>query len=213
MSVAVGAAGTTSVTGSNGRGAGGVTVTGGAGALDFNPATTIASGAGDLINLSGSSGNATVNAFSNGAQLSAVNDTVEASQGADSVWGGPGDRIGAGSVGGGGTGDFDHSSTLAGAAVQFGTFDSVQAVTYGPTTGNVTVNATTPGASSAHDTVTNFNTTNDAVFYASRAANNQDAAIIATATTSGGNTTIVLPDGTTMTFVGVASASLLKFTN
>jgi hypothetical protein len=199
MSVAVGN-GATSVTGSNGTGAGGDTVTGGTGTLDFNPGTAVATGSGDMINLSGSAGGDTINVFSNIAdstaanplgQLTAVNDTVEASNGADSVWGGPGDVIGAGSVGGAGSGLFDHSTTMPG-AVQFGTFDA----------------DTTGTSSTATDTVTNFKEGTDSLFYPNETAAENTAIVTAATTDGSGNAVVTFPDGTSMTLVGVSTADL-----
>jgi len=98
---------------------------------------------GDLIDLSNSSGTAVINAFSAGStQLSAVNDTIMAGTGSDSVWGGPGDRIGVGnSATAGGTHLFTHATTIPGASIGFGTNDAVFAATYGSTAGATTVNS------------------------------------------------------------------------
>jgi len=190
--ITLGSGGTDAVFGSNVAG-GADTFVGGGAALDFN----VQSGGGDLINLSGSSASATVNAYKNGAtEVANVNDTIMAGTGTDSVWGGQGDRIGVGtSTSAGGSHTFWHSTSIAGAAVAFGTNDAAVGKT-----------------SNATATVTGFNTATDTVFYASRATSIVDAAIVASASSSGGNTTITLPDGTTMTFLGVASAALLKFT-
>ncbi len=75
----------------------------------------------EWIDLSGSPANATINAFSaGGTQLTSVNDTVMAGTGTDFVWGGPGDRIGVGtSTSAGGTHTFDHSTSIAGAAIAY----------------------------------------------------------------------------------------------
>src|SRR6185437_3351463 len=79
------------------------------GSLNYNTG----GGTGDLINLAGSSGNATINAFSFGSGA----DTINASNGADTVFGGANDRIAAGTAG---TLLADHSTTVAGASVGFG---------------------------------------------------------------------------------------------
>ena len=193
MTITDGSAGVDSVYGSSV--AGGLdTILGGNAALNFDPQ---AGGGGDLINLSGSSASATVNAFSfGGVDVANVNDTVMAGTGSDSVWGGQGDRIGVGtSSSAGGSHTFFHSTSIAGAAVAFGTNDSVGS------------------SSSARATVTNFNSVTDTVFYASRATSNVDSSIVASSSSNSSGTTITLPDGTTMFFAGVASASLLKFTS
>ncbi len=142
----------------------------------------------EWIDLSGSPANATINAFSaGGTQLTSVNDTVMAGTGTDFVWGGPGDRIGVGtSTSAGGTHTFDHSTSIAGAAIAFGTNDSVAA------------------SSSANVTVTNFNTVTDSLFYQNENITTTNN-IVATSTSSGGNTTFTLPDGTVMTLIGLAS--------
>jgi hypothetical protein len=193
MTIKLGSAGIDSVFGTSVSGAGD-TLTGGGASLRFNPQ---AGGGNDLINFSGSSANATINAFSaGGTQLTSVGDTIMAGTGADSVWGGSGDRIGVGtSSTAGGTHTFDHSTSISGAAIAFGTDDSVA------------------GSSNAQVSVTNFNTGTDSVFYASRSTSNTDATIVASAHSSGSNTIINLPDGTQMTFVGGINASLIKFTS
>jgi hypothetical protein len=186
--------GTTNITGANA----GDTITGGSGftgSLDFNPGPNAATGTGDLLRIGGS-GTAVINAFSfNGSQLSAVNDTIAISHGADSVWGGPGDVIGNPSSGGGGSGTFDHSTSVAGAAVQFGTF-----------------NANTTGTSStATDTVTNFAQGTDSLFYPNETPGENTTIVTgASSTTVGGvpSSIVTLPDGTSMTLVGVTTAQL-----
>jgi hypothetical protein len=193
MTIKLGSAGVDSVFGTSVSGAGD-TLTGAGASLNFNPQS---GGGNDLLNLSGSSANATINAFSaGGTQLTSVGDTIMAGTGADSVWGGPGDRIGVGtSSTAGGTHDFEHSTTVASAAVAFGTND------------------TAAGSSTAQVSVTNFNTVTDTVFYASRSTSNVDATIVASAHSSGSNTIINLPDGTQMTFIGGINANLIKFTS
>lgn len=194
MLINVGSGGVDTVVGAAATGAGD-TIVGGPARLVYD----IGMG-GDLLNLAGSTGNDTINAFgifSNGvpSDLTAANDTIIACNGNDSVWGGGGDRIGVGATTPGGIHTWDHSTTVLGASVAFGTNDSAA------------------GTSSARVTVTNFNSVTDTVFYAGRGTSNQDAAIIGTATSSGGNTTVTLPDGTRMTFIGLASAATLKFTS
>src|SRR5579864_317020 len=79
MKITLGSGGIDSVFGTNVSGAGD-TLTGGSASLRFNPQ---AGGGNDLINLSGSSANATVNAFSaGGTQLTSVGDTIMAGTGA-----------------------------------------------------------------------------------------------------------------------------------
>ena len=186
MTITLGTGGVDSVFGRSTFVGGGDTVFGGSASLDFNPQF---GGGGDLLDLSNSSGTAVINAFSAGAtQLTSVNDTIKAGTGTDSVWGGPGDRIGVGnSSSAGGTHLFDHSTSIAGASMAFGTNDSV------------------PGSSSsAKVTVTNFDTGTDSIFYQNENAGTT-ATIVASSTTTGGNTTLVLPDGTVMTLIGVSS--------
>ncbi len=169
---------------------------GGSANLDFNPQF---GGGSDLINLSGSSGNATVNAFSIGptgavTQLGAVNDTIMAGTGTDSVFGGPGDRIGVGtSSTAGGTHLFDHSTSIAGAAMAFGATDSVA------------------GSSNAKVTVTNFARGTDSLFYQNEStATNSTIVATATATTPSdpAGSVITFPDGTQMTLIGVTTTQL-----
>jgi hypothetical protein len=183
MTVTDGSAGTDSVFGSSVAG-GGDTFAGGSGNLDFNAQA----GGGDLINLAGSSGSATINAYLNGTtQLTAVNDTIMAGNGSDSVWGGPGDRIGVGnSSAAGGTHLFDHSTSIAGAAMAFGTNDSVG------------------GSSTAKVTVTHFAQGTDSLFYQNENSTTTNN-IVTSQVNSAGNTTITLPDGTQMILIGVAS--------
>lgn len=220
MQIQVGGSGaTTFVTGASsvagtGGGAGGDTVLGSSGNLDYNPSSS--AGLGNLINLSGTTGQATINAFSftSGTSSTIVSaaDTILGSNTADSVWGGNNDRIGTGNgsvVGGQHT--WIHSDTTAGSAVAFGSNDTVtNSTTYDTVSGTAT-RGTVSGTSSAQVSVSNFNTTTDTVFYTGENATT-DAEIRATAQNVGGNTTIILPDGTTMTFVGGINASLLRFT-
>ena len=124
MLIKVGAGGTTNVSGSASAVAGN-TVLGGAGHLGFNPSAD--AGKGDLIDLSGSTGSAQINAFSFGAtRWIAAPDTILAGNSADSVFGGDGDRIGTGSgpvVGG--MHQWVHADPAAGSAVGFGSNDTV----------------------------------------------------------------------------------------
>jgi hypothetical protein len=192
-----------SVVGSTVAGSGD-TITGGAAALDYN----VGSG-DDLLNLAGSTGNATINAFTTSG-----NDTIIAGNGGTSVWGGGGDRIG---VGGGptvgGTDLWGHSTTVPGAAIGFGTNDVVVATTYDTVDGTFAVNRTAPSASSAQVTVGggagNFDAAQDYLFYPNESTMT-DAAIVATAQSAdgGASSIIALPDGTLMTLTGVTPAQL-----
>ena len=179
----------------SGTAGGGDTITGtGSSTLNFN----IGTGVGDMIDLSASSGNATVNAFAlftGGQHDSAlVNDTIIASNGADSVWGGNGDVIGVGATNPSGTGLFDHSTSVVGAEMRFGTFDSVA------------------GSSTATDTVTGFSTlagANDSLFYQNETAGGNTAILTsAVDSVSAGGAVVTLPDGSVLTLVGVSVAEL-----
>jgi hypothetical protein len=210
MRIVVGAGGTTNISGSGVLGLGN-TIIGGAGNLGFNPSAQI--GQGDLFNLSGSTGNATINAFSFGAARIASPDTIVAGNGSDSVFGGDGDRIGTGNgpvVAG--THLWDHSDTLAGTAVGFGSNDTVASTVYDTVAGTATRHPEIAGTSFAMVTVTNFTTTTDFLFYQNENTATTDA-IIATsqATTVAGtpSTVITLPDGTVMTMVGIIQAQLI----
>jgi hypothetical protein len=199
--ITLGTSGTDNITGSSVTGSGD-TIKGSSGAnLVYNPgATGTTTSGGDFINLTGSTGSDTVNAFSNGStQFGAVGDTVIAGNGSDSVFGGPNDRIGVGSVSGAGTVGGSHlwlhasSVTGAGSGVAFGTNDSVA----GSSTAKVTIGA-------AGQPAVDFNTTTDSLFYQNENSVTTTA-ILATAQTTGGNTTFTMPDGTVMTLIGVAS--------
>jgi autotransporter passenger strand-loop-strand repeat protein len=216
---------------------GGMTIevgAGGAGAVDFvlgaasgQSGNTIIGGSSslvyavrfngghDLIDLTGSTGNATINAFSaEGAEFLDVNDTIVAGFGSDSVWGGDGDRIGVGtSTAAGGTHLWGHSTTIAGAAIGFGTNDTVAATTYDTVNGIATVDATLPGASSARVTVGGsageFDTASDFLFYQFESAATNTAIVATSQTSDGGASSIItLPDGTVMTLLGVTQAEL-----
>jgi hypothetical protein len=189
MLIKVGAGGTTNLSGSTNVTFGN-TVTGGAGGFNYNPGAT--AGKGELINLSGSTGTATINAFSFLSTRVASADTILATNNADSIFGGAGDRIGTGSVQGAGSHQWVHADTVAG-AVGFGTNSSV-------------------AGSTAQVTVGGFNETTDFLFYQNEtAATNQQ--IVATSTpttivTANDSTRITLPDGTVMTLVGVTQVEL-----
>jgi VCBS repeat-containing protein len=214
MLIKVGAAGRTNVSGSGNPLAGSNTVIGGSGELDYNP--SLVSGAGDLIDLSGSGGTAQINAFSFGAVRSFGRDTILGSNTADSVFGGDGDRMGTGRgpvVGG--THQWVHADTVAGSSVGFGSNDTVSSTSYDTATG-VAIRGMVAGTSSAQVTVGGFNTTTDFLFYQNETAAT-NAAIIATsqATTVNGipSTILVIPDGTVMTLVGVSQAQLTAALN
>ena len=188
MRVNIGKAGTTALSGSASSVAGN-TVTGGTGGFNYNPSAT--AGKGDRIDLSGSTGTATINSFSFQGNTVSSPDTILATNNSDQIFGGGGDRIGTGSVKGAGTHQWT-ADTVGAGAVGFGTNSSV-------------------AGSTAVVTVGGFNTTTDFLFY----QNESDATtanIIATsqATTVGGtpSTIITLPDGTVMTLVGVTQAQL-----
>ena len=209
MLIKVGAAGKTNVSGSGNAFAGGNTIIGGSGELNYNP--SLVSGAGDLIDLSGSGGTAQINAFSFGSVRSFGRDTILGSNTANSVFGGDGDRIGTGNgptVGG--THQWVHADTVAGTSVGFGSNDTVSSTTYDTVTG-VATRGTGAGTSSAQVTVGGFNTGTDFIFYQNETAAT-NTAIVATsqATTVNGiaSTTLVTPDGTVMTLVGVSQAQL-----
>jgi len=191
MTITLGSAGVDSVFGSSVAGGAG-TILGGSASLNFN----VQNGGGDLINLASSSGNAAINAFERfipgasrggAVQLAVVDDTIMAGTGSDSVFGGPGDRIGVGtSSSSGGTHLFDHSTSISGAAIAFGTNDSVA------------------GSSTANVTVTNFNSGTDSLFYQNETTTTSNN-IVATSSTTGVDTTFTMPDGTVMTLIGVGS--------
>jgi hypothetical protein len=199
---------TTALSGSAGAVAGN-TVSGGSGGFDFNPSSV--AGKGDLLDLSGSNGTATINAFAFQSTRVASPDTILATNNADSVFGGGGDRVGTGNGSVvGGLHQWVHADTLAGSAVGFGSNDTVSSVTY-DTASHTAAPGTVAGTSSAQVTVGGFATATDFIFY----QNESDAttsAIIATSqgTIIGGapSAIITLPDGTVMTLVGVTQAQL-----
>jgi hypothetical protein len=207
MTINLGTAGNVTVGGSAVAGSGDTIVGTGSGSFVYNPGDTspLSVSGGDFINLSGSTGNATINAFGNGATLPSaqvdytkVSDTIMSGNGSDSVWGGAGDRIGVGSVAGAaGAHLWDHSTTVAGASVLFGTFD-----------------ATTSSKATAQVTVTNFQSATDGIFYQNESSATTASIVSAQqATVVGGqaSTVITLPDGTTMTLVGVGSVNAAMF--
>ena len=203
MTIALGTGGVDSIVGSTVAG-GGDTITGGAAALDYN----VGSG-GDLLDLAGSTGNSTINAF-----LTGGNDTVATGLGAYSVWGGDGDRIAVGdgpTVGG--VDLWGHSTTVSGAAIGFGTNDSVVATTYDTVGGAFSINSSLPGASAAQVTLGggagNFDPARDYLFYPNETPST-DAAIVATAQSAdgGASSVIALPDGTVMRLTGITQAQL-----
>ena len=210
MLIKVGAAagGTLNLSGSTGT-AGNTVVGGGASGnffFGFNPSAV--AGKGDLINLSGDLGTATVNAFAFGTTRVVSSDTILATNNADSIFGGQGDRIGTGSGSVvGGTHQWT-GETVAGAVVGFGSNDSVSSTTY---TGTTATRGTVAGTSSAVVTVGGFTAGEDFLFYQNETAAT-NAAIVATsqATTVGttASTIVTLPDGTVMTLVGVTQAQL-----
>jgi hypothetical protein len=208
MLIHVGAGGTTNLSGSTG--ATGNTVTGGAGGFNFTPGSVV--GKGDLINLSGGNGTATINAFSFQSTRIASPDTILASNNADTVFGGDGDRIGTGNDSVvGGTHQWTAADTVAGASVGFGSNDTVSSTTY---SNGIASRGTVAGTSSAQVTVTGFNTATDYLFYQDENPATTDAIIATTqSTTVNGlaSAVILLPDGTQMTLVGVAALSAAMF--
>ncbi len=204
--IVLSATGSSTVTGAGVGAAGsGDTITAtGSGKLVFNPGNPGVGGINtgrDYIDLSKSSGANVLNTFSNGAtlpsanvQYTTVNDTILSGTGSDSVWGGPGDSIGVGtSTSAGGSHTWDHSTSIAGATMKFGTDDSVTS------------------SSSASVTVTNFQVGSDLLFYQNEAKATSDAIVAtSTPTTVGGQASVLLhlPDGTAMTLVGVTQASI-----
>ena len=209
MLIKIGAAGLTNVSGSAGPVAGSNTIRGGAGTFDFNPGAV--AGKGDLIDLSGSNGAATINAFAFGATRIASHDTILASNLGVSVFGGDGDRIGTGNGAVvSGFHQWVHADTVAGSAVGFGSNDTVASTTYDTVAGTAT-RGTVAGTSSAQATIGGFNTSTDFIFY-----QNQDpttnSAIVATSqsTTAAGQASsiVTLPDGTVMTLVGITQVQL-----
>jgi hypothetical protein len=206
MLITVGSGGTTNLSGSTNLAAGN-TINGGAGGFNFNPGAAI--GTGDLINLSDGAGTATINAFAFGASRIASPDTILATNNADSVFGGDGDRIGtsSGTVVGG-THQWTHADTVAGSSVGFGSNDTVASTTY---VGTTATRGTVAGTSSAQVTVGGFSATTDFIFYQNEDSTT-NSAIVATsqATTIEGSasTIVTLPDGTVMTLVGVTQAQL-----
>jgi len=187
MSIKIGSAGTTALSGSASATAGN-TVIGGTGGFNFNPSSV--AGKGDRINMSGSTGTATINAFSFQGNTVASPDTILATNNSDLIFGGGGDVIGIGSVQGAGTHQWT-ADTVGAGSVGFGTFTSV--------------------AGTAQVTVGGFNSTTDFLFYQGETGGT-NSQIVATsqATTVNGtaSTVVTLPDNTVMTLVGVTQAQL-----
>jgi len=187
MSIKIGSDGTTALSGSASATAGN-TVSGGTGGFNFNPSSV--AGKGDRINMSGSTGTATINAFSFQGNTVASPDTILATNNSDLIFGGGGDVIGIGSVQGAGTHQWT-ADTVGAGSVGFGTFTSV--------------------AGTAQVTVGGFNSTTDFLFYQGETGGT-NSQIVATsqATTVNGtaSTVVTLPDNTVMTLVGVTQAQL-----
>jgi len=187
----------------------GNTIIGGTGSFNFNPSSVV--GKGDLFNFSGSSGTATINAFAFQSTRVASPDTILATNNADSVFGGDGDRIGTGNGSiVGGLHQWVHADTLAGAAVGFGSNDTVSSTTY-DTVSHQAGRGEVPGTSSAQVTVGGFNPTTDFIFYQNESAATTNAIIITSVATFVNGTPaeiLTLPDGTVMTVVGITPAQL-----
>jgi hypothetical protein len=209
MSITMGVTGTDTFIGSSVAGAGD-TITGTSGSaatLNYNPGTVTggAIGGSDLINLTGSTGSAVINAFSNGAVQGAVNDTIIAGNGADSVFGGGGDRTGISSIGGGASNLWLHATSVAGAAMAFGTNDAAA----GTSSAKVTVGAGTSTITGS--TATDFQVGTDSLFYQNESSGtNATIAASAQSVTVNGlaSSVVTLPDGTSMTLVGVTTTQL-----
>jgi hypothetical protein len=209
MLIKIGAAGTTNLSGSASMVAGN-TVTGGTGGFNFNPSAV--AGKGDLINLSGSTGTATINAFAFQSTRVVAQDTILATNNADSIFGGDGDRIGTGNGSVvGGTHQWVHADAVGGSSIGFGSNDTVASTTY-DTIAHTATRGTVAGTSSAQVTVGGFNTTTDFIFYQNETAQ-LTTNIIATAQSTSilgptDSSVITLPDGTVMTLVGITQAQL-----
>ena len=190
MRVKIGAGGTTALSGSASSVAGN-TVTGGSGGSGFNFNPSSVAGKGDRIDLSGSQGTATINAFSFQGNTVASPDTILATNNSDLIFGGGGDVIGIGTVKGAGFHQWT-ADTVGAGSVGFGTFSSV----FG---------------SIAQVTVGGFNSATDFLFYQGETGGT-NSQIVATsqATTVNGtaSTVVTLPDNTVMTLVGVTQAQL-----
>ena len=130
----------------------GVTITGGAAALNYNTGFS-GTGGDDFVNLTG--GRATPSSAASALTTARLTTRSSPAMAATSVWGGQGDRIGVG-FGASGTDLFTHASTINGASVGFGSADSVVAASYGNTAGAVAVNGAVAGRSAAQVTVTGF---------------------------------------------------------
>jgi hypothetical protein len=179
---------------------------------------TVTGGAGDSITAIKGSANATITHANHGridltpdtgriSVLSTGKDIIITGKGLETVMGGPGDRIGV--ADGSNLGailKFGHGSTVAG-AIEFGSNDTVQSTKYNTKTGVATRDTAIGGTSSANVTVTNFRVGTDSLFYKGETSTlNHDIVVTAHAVTGG--TKIILPDGTTMTLLGVTTTQL-----
>ena len=168
-------------------------------------------GKGDLINLSGSTGTATINAFSFGATRIASPDTILATNNADSVFGGDGDRIGTGNgsvVGGTHQWIARRYRRRVGGRVRQQRHGVLDDLRHGSGTAT---RGTVAGTSSAQVTVGGFNTATDFLFYQNENADDErrDRRDLAgDDRRRHASTIITLPDGTVMTLVGVTQAQL-----
>jgi hypothetical protein len=154
--------------------------------------------AGDTITILANA--ATVNALAGSevAQLGGGNDTVFGAAG-DSVGVAPSTATIAGSQ------LLLHSDTTPGSAVGFGTFDNLAA----SSSAKVTV-----GTASGSSVIGGFNTTTDFIFYQNENASETNTVVMTqSSVTVGGiaSTQLALPDGTTMTLVGVAAVTGAMF--
>jgi hypothetical protein len=155
------------------------------------------SGTAASVNAIGAAGD-TITAFGGSATVNAqAGDEVVQVAGLDTVFAGPNDSIGIGPTGSGSQLFLQADSTQS---VGYGTFDSA--------TGSSTAQATVGNA--AHE----FNNATDFIFYQNEnvATSNQIIAHATSKTVDGvASTIITLPDGSTMTLVGLASATGLNF--
>lgn len=206
MTINVGTHGIDSVFGSSIAG-GGDTILGNTGQLNFNVQGT---GGGDLINLAGSSGSATINAFAafpggTRTDIANVNDTIISSNGADSVFGGQGDRIGVGKNASGAD-LFTHATSIAGASMMFGTNSSA------PGSSSATINIGTVSSGVASGTFAESKgVATDFLFFPGDTTAAAVAGVVATAkdataTFGVASTQFNMPDGTTVNLVGVSLA-------
>jgi hypothetical protein len=201
--------GADNIIGSSVAGSGDTLTGSGAINLTYNPGVNGgALGGSDVLNLAGSTGTAVINAFSNGTVQGAVNDTINAGSGADTIFGGGGDRMGVGNAtAAGGTHLWLHSTTATG-SMAFGTNDaatgSKAAVTVGAVSGGSVVGGFSTGTGATF-------TGADNLFYQGESAlTNGTLTAAATATTIGGvaSSIITLSDGSVLTLVGVTTTTL-----